>query len=578
MDGQARRNHSNRARDRQMVRQRRADSTAPLKEALRGQLSGGAMIGAGSNLQARIMLAARDIMWYITHTRTVLFSILAVLGVVFVLYSASHLFNGRIFPNVWAAGIPLGDLTVDQATAALTSAWEDTVRIQLVDGERRWEASPTELGMQLDALKTVENARAVGMSGIPMGYGVKPVVSIDFATAQNYLLDLTVSTDVPPFNAGYEWQGEQLVGVAGRNGRMLDVPMTMDLLMEAAVDVVESRKLELTMAELPPEVIDPELYLEAASQIASQPFVLNGYDPFLDQTITWTTTKEVFASWLEAGVNGLTVRDAAYTTYFEAQNQSLNTSPDVTPRYLDQRESRDKLTAAIQSGTPVVNLRIRYRESQYTVIPGDRAFYIARKTGIPYYLLAEANPGRNMDVLSPGDVLNLPTKDKAVPLDPVPNKRIVVDLDNQTLMAFENGQIKYNWLISSGMDSYPTSPGIYQILNHDPEASGGSFTLCGNDGLNCGNWTMYWFMGMYEVVPGLMNGFHGAVLLPNGNYLGGGNVGAPYTFGCVMSNNDNAKALYDWADEGTVVEVISSEFAPVSPLGQMVRSQAISGT
>ena len=77
-------------------------------------------------------------------------------------------------------------------------------------------------------------------------------------------------------------------------------------------------------------------------------------------------------------------------------------------------------------------------------------------------------------------------------------------------------------------------------------------------------------MGMYEVVPGLMNGFHGAVLLPSGNYLGGGSVGNPYTFGCVMSQNDNAKALYDWADEGTVVEVISSEFAPQSDLGQRV--------
>jgi LysM repeat protein len=577
MDGQARRNHNNRARDRQMVRQRRADSTAPLKEALRGQLSGGAMAGVGDNWRARLVLAGRDILWYVTHTRTVLFSVAAILGVVFVLFAASHLFNGRIFPNVWAAGVNLGDMTVDQATATLALAWEDTLRIQLVDGERRWEASPTDLGLQIDALKTAENARSAGMSGLPMGYSVKPVVSIDFNTAQNFLLDLTTSTDIPPFNAGYEWQGEQLVGVTGRNGRMLDVPTTMDTLMEQVVEVVDGRRLELMMAELPPEVIDPEAYLEDARQIASQPLTLNGYDPFLDQSLTWTTTKEVFASWLEAGEAGLTVRDEAYSAYFDAQNQSLNTNPDITPRYLDPRESREKLAQAIQDRNPVVNMRIRYRDSQYTVVPGDRAYYIARKTGIPYYLLAEANPGRNMDVLSPGDVLNLPSKDKAVPLDPVPNKRIVVDLDNQTLAAFENGQEKFKWLISSGMDSYPTSPGVYQILNHDPEASGGSFTLCGDDGLNCGNWTMYWFMGMYEVVPGLMNGFHGAVLLPSGDYLGGGSVGNPYTFGCVMSQNDNAKALYDWADEGTVVEVISSEFAPVSPLGQLLRAGGSSG-
>lgn len=75
-------------------------------------------------------------------------------------------------------------------------------------------------------------------------------------------------------------------------------------------------------------------------------------------------------------------------------------------------------------------------------------------------------------------------------------------------------------------------------------------------------------MGMYEVSPGLMNGFHGAVTLPNGTYLGGGNVGYPYTYGCVMSSAQDGKTLYDWAEDGTVVEIVSDEFAPQSALAQ----------
>jgi hypothetical protein len=75
-------------------------------------------------------------------------------------------------------------------------------------------------------------------------------------------------------------------------------------------------------------------------------------------------------------------------------------------------------------------------------------------------------------------------------------------------------------------------------------------------------------MGIYEVVPGLMNGFHGAVLLPNGAYLGGGNVGSPFTFGCVMSQDDQARLLYDWAEEGTIVEIISSDYPPQSELAR----------
>ncbi|MBZ0300613.1 MAG: L,D-transpeptidase, partial [Anaerolineae bacterium] len=61
---------------------------------------------------------------------------------------------------------------------------------------------------------------------------------------------------------------------------------------------------------------------------------------------------------------------------------------------------------------------------------------------------------------------------------------------------------------------------------------------------------------------------HGAVELPNGRYLGGGNVGEPFTFGCVMSLDENAKALYDWAELGTIVEVLSSEYPPQSALAQ----------
>jgi hypothetical protein len=78
---------------------------------------------------------------------------------------------------------------------------------------------------------------------------------------------------------------------------------------------------------------------------------------------------------------------------------------------------------------------------------------------------------------------------------------------------------------------------------------------------------MSWFMGIYEVQEGLVNGFHGKVLLPNGRYLGDGQIGSPVTFGCIMSGEEEAKLLYDWAEVGTVVEIISDEYAPMSNLG-----------
>jgi hypothetical protein len=85
---------------------------------------------------------------------------------------------------------------------------------------------------------------------------------------------------------------------------------------------------------------------------------------------------------------------------------------------------------------------------------------------------------------------------------------------------------------------------------------------------------MSWFMGIYEVAPGLINGFHGMVRLPNGGILNEGAVGRPGTFGCVMSVDTDAQRLYEWAEVGTVVEIISDEFPPMSDLARSVVSRS----
>jgi LysM repeat protein len=558
---ESRERRPNRARERQMARQRRSGMTTSI--GIRPHLPAG---------NGHIGLMLRDVLWYIIHTPQILMGIAGLFGVLFLLFIATHALAGRIFPNVWAVGVPLGDMTVENATAALNDAWDNHTLIQLADGDRHWQVSPADFGLKLDAEKTVESARSVGMAGIPLGYNVPPVVSLDFSTAQNYLLNLTSATDIAPVNAGYAWQDGQLNGVAGTDGRMLDIPRLMEKLMADPVQIAMTQHIDLLMTVIKPEVDDPKPLLQDAQTVASQPFTINGYDPFTNQTIAWSTTRDVLVSWLEAGQDGLTLRDSTFSVFLNAQNQSLNTSPDQQQRYLDEREIKDHITTAMQAHATSVDIRIRYRPTTYEVQPHDTMSRIARRTGIPLYLLAEANPNLDVNTVSIGQIIQLPTRDVTLPDDPVPSKRIVVDLDKQTLTAFENGQEKFNWLVSSGISTAPTSPGIFQILTHDDVAYGSSYTLCDSN-LNCGQWEMYNFMGIYQVVPGLMNGLHGAVLLPNGTYLGGGSVGSPYTFGCIMSQADNGKALYEWADIGTVVEIISSEFAPQSDLGQMVWQQ-----
>lgn len=509
-------------------------------------------------------LALRDFLWKARQDIRIPLAGIAMIVLIAGLYVGTHVFGQRIFPNVWALGLNVGDMTLDEATAALQNAWSD-VMITLVDEERTWSMTPAQLGMRLDARATAESARDVGMGGIPFGVKILPTVTIDVLRAQNALLDMTETIKIDPYNAGYRWQGDTLIGVPGSDGRYLDVALTMETLTDDLALVADTGELNLVMTPARPEVINPEPFIEEARALAAVPFQMYGYDPFSDQRVAWSTDRDTFTSWIEAGANGLTLREETFAPFLDAQTQSL---AQIDPlRYIEPTDAMEKMRTAIAGGSHEVSLRIRYRTSTYTIRGGDSGYRIARTLGVPFYLIQQANPSRDWDaLLSPGDVINLPSVDAVVPLDPIPNKRIIVDLDTQQLWAYENGQLVFNWLISSGMDRAPTAPGIYQILSHNETATGSSVELCGDN--SCGTWQMYWFMGIYEVFPGLINGFHGAVLLPNGAYLGGNNVGSQFTYGCIMSRDDEARLLYEWADDGTVVEIIGAGFTPRSELAR----------
>jgi lipoprotein-anchoring transpeptidase ErfK/SrfK len=564
---------NSRARDRQLAREqrRRESAMAVPRSGYPPEADEAPKRRVRSRREAEILKSMKvwmsDAWWYATHRPDFIRIAGAAAVVLFLIFAASHVLSGRIFPNVWVMGIPVGDLTVDEAQLAIAQGWQQDVKIALyVEGEQKLEVSPSQLGLQIDSAAAASEARSIGMSGIPFGYNIEPAIAFDYQTAQAYLLEMTDSINTLPFNAGYEYRGGQVIGLVGRNGRELDVTATAEYLQDNIEEIVNQRRFDLTTLPISPDVLDPNPYLEDVKALVSQQFALVGYDPFTNVTVAWSTPTEQFVSWLEAGSTGLKVRQQAFKAFIEALNKNI--AEEDALRFINFDEALAQVETAVAEKNTTIYLRFNHKPEQYEVVSGDTGYRIARKKGVPFYLVEQVNPGFDWDSLKPGDIVNLPPKDVTLPLPPVPNKRIVVDLDNQVLVAFENGQEVFRWSISSGIYDAPTSPGVFQVLSHSKIAYGSSSTLCNE--LGCGQWKMYWFMGMYEVLPGLMNGFHGWVELPDGRLLGDGNVGQPFTFGCVMSTNDNAEKLYNWAEIGTVVEVVSSEYAPQSDLARSV--------
>lgn len=578
------RRQSTKARERYEARKRHRDQASHAVRAsdLPSETPSQRATHTQSDLKDTLTNQLADIWWYIRHNRAVWFGVIGLVLLVGVIYLLTLVFSGNIARGVHVAGFGgVGGLSNTQATDRLLDIWHDQSTLELIiDPDNSLTIKPQELGIRLNVSETVQSARDVGLGAFPFGKTVEPVLDVDFIAAQDYLMSIANQINTSPTNATYEYVDGEVIGVVGAVGRRLDITNTLDYLTQNLITVVERGKVELFTTPLYADYNDPTPYLADVQALTAQQFHIKGYDPITNQSFTWPVQPHTLVTWLSAGAGSLAINRPTFENYLNRLNETLTEVEDAENqprRYLFIDDALEKVTEAIQSRQHEMNLRIRRDSFSYEVVRGDTASSIARKTGIPFYLIQRDNPNRNLDVLSIGDRLNIPSIDEVMPFDPIPNKRIIIDLDRLYLTAFENGEIQFEWVISIGVRNAPTSPGVYQIISHAEKAYGSSNTLCNSAGVQCGVWEMNWFMGIYQVMPGLENGFHGTVLLPNGGLLGDGAVGTRVTFGCVMSTDEQARMLYEWADKGTIVEIISGEYAPTSDLGNYARQRLISG-
>ncbi|HYN88338.1 MAG TPA: L,D-transpeptidase family protein, partial [Ardenticatenaceae bacterium] len=223
--------------------------------------------------------------------------------------------------------------------------------------------------------------------------------------------------------------------------------------------------------------------------------------------------------------------------------------------YIQGRDAyqRGELDKAIEYLTPLVSNDPGYLDAR-ALLQGahvrKREAERATQDGA-WQILARANraePGKAArTALVPPTPFNLPGQQQLPPMLPtlgaMGNKHIVVSINAQRMYVYENDQLIWDWIASTGEYARPTVPGKYRIQSKIPRARSNVWSL----------WMPYW-MGIYWA-GSVENGIHGQVEFDSGGRLWEGLLGTQVTFGCVMVSDENAAILFDWAEIGTPVSI-----------------------
>ena len=485
-----------------------------------------------------------------------------VLAVALVLLLGSWLFmgfyiyyrlSGPVAPGVRVADLEVGGLSLEQAAARIDNYWNRD-RVMLVsDGRHYWEVRPLEFGLWVDPAATASQAYAYGRT--PGRYGqmvrsllgiqppvIQPVVVFSPQTAAAQLSFWGALVDREPEPALLQYQDGRWQAVPGAPGARFDLQATLEEMAQGYRIMMASAYLPLSTVEVPSPVEELARRIPTLEQQLARPLKVHAYDPILDETLEMDVPPETLAGWVQVRVKD--------------QDFELSISEDAFPQYLDSLQARltdgrtvwlppdaYDLTGRWQRGEPYTII-LRHPATSYTVAPGDTLLRISYRQQIPAWMILRANPGLDADTLPVGTTLTIPSKSDLLPLPVVAGKRIIISISDQRMLVYENGSQVRDFVISTGIDRSPTQPGIFQVQTHVMEAYASVWDLY-----------MPHFLGIYEAWPGFMNGIHGLPTLSNGQRLWAGNLGRPVSYGCIILSLEGAEWLYNWAENGVVVEI-----------------------
>mgnify|MGYP001036819514 CR=1 FL=1 len=246
----------------------------------------------------------RYTLWSQILTALVIGTLLAIAGMVVMVFGFQLTYLGRIYPGISVAGVVVGGLTPAEAGEKINAAqtYPQGGRILLQDGQNGWVASPQELGLFIDPGASATDAFEYGReSGFAKnlsavyeawteGKNMPLTLVFDQRLAARYLELLAAQIDHPVIEADLGVEGGEVVVRSGEVGRKMDIAASLANIT-TLVGTLQDGAVPLTITETPPVILDASEQAEIARRIISEPLVLalpaeqtaEGYPRTIDQ-------------------------------------------------------------------------------------------------------------------------------------------------------------------------------------------------------------------------------------------------------------------------------------------------------
>jgi len=462
-----------------------------------------------------------------------------------------------IVPGVWVRDIDLSGMNMDQAAEILHENWNLEHTIMLVDSldtSQTWDMDNAMFGLTLDSTATAQATYRIGhhenialsvfetISTYRKGVSLTPIVSMDDVLILENLQAIAESAYVPVTEGYIRIEALTVEAANGQTGKELDLITTLEALSHNPLSVLESGILPLIMVPIQPAIPDVSESTRALQSLLDTHWIVQVYDPVINETYTWEPTEEERAAWMDITTHADHITSSYNEAAYQADLQEW-AAQFGEERTIDETSLRTAASTSLEQGTTAV-LQLSYLPTTREVGSGETLSYISSQVGIPTWKILEYNPELSGSGLVYASTITIPPRDINLEKPVVMGKRIRISISEQHMWVYHHDEVIDEFVVSTGMDNSPTMPGLFQVLFHELNAYGS-------------RWDLYMphFLGIYEALPDFTNGIHGLPLLSNGQRLWGNVLGTPASYGCIILELDSAEWLYDWAEDGVVVEI-----------------------